>query len=373
MTATVELRDRVLRRFRDEAGPDDAAAVLRRLVSDEAPLLAGAAVSRVVHELSAEFIGLGVLQQFWADPDVTDVMVNGGGAVWIERRGVLLDTGLLVGAEQVMAIAERVLGPLGLRVDRARPVADGRLSDGSRFHVVIPPIAVDGPSLSIRRFAAAGFTIDQLASPTAARTLRTAVQDRRNIVVFGPTGSGKTTLLNALAQAVTPGDRVVTVEDAAELRLDTPHVVRLESRPANGDGAGAVVLRDLVRAALRMRPDRIVVGEVRGPEAFDMVWAMSTGHRGSLSTCHAADPSDALDRLETFVAMADANLPFAVARRQVRSAVELLVGMDRFADGARRVRSIHRVVADRDETGVVLQALFQDPAEAPGARTEVLA
>lgn len=347
---TPELRARLRRRFRDELDPDvEPATALQRLVGSEAPLLDAASATELAEQLAAEFVGLGALEQFWSDPDVSDVLVNADGAVWLERGGVLQLTEVRIDADQALAIAERVLGHLGLRVDRSRPVADGRLADGSRFHVVIPPVSIDGPVLSIRRFAAAGRALDELADAAASAILRDAVATRRNIVVFGGTGSGKTTLLNALAGLVRPGERIVTVEDAAELRLATPHVVRLEARPPNGDGAGAVAPRDLVRAALRMRPDRIVVGEVRGPEAFDMVWAMSTGHEGSLSTCHAASATVALSRLETFVAMADADLPFAVARRQVRAAVDLLVGIRRFDDGRRGVVSIHRVPDDPDE------------------------
>lgn len=343
------VQDRVRRRFRDELdSAESPTEMLRRLVTAEAPLLDGRGVNQLVQELSAELVGLGVLQRFWAEPEVTDVLVNGDGDVWVERNGVLQMTELRLRSEEVLGIAERVLGPLGLRVDRAQPVADGRLVDGSRFHVVVPPVAVDGPVLSIRRFARRGFGLDELAPGFFAPLLRSAVDQRANIVVFGGTGSGKTTLLNALAATVRPGERVVTVEDAAELQLDTAHVVRLEGRPANGDGAGRVTTRELVRAALRMRPDRIVVGEVRGPEAFDMVWAMSTGHDGSLSTCHAASANDALARLETFVAMADADLPFAVARRQVRSAVDLLVGVARTADGRRSVVTVHAVPDDPD-------------------------
>jgi pilus assembly protein CpaF len=237
-------------------------------------------------------------------------------------------------------IVERVLGPLGLRLDRTNAVVDGRMGDGSRVSVIGPPLAVDGVVLTIRRFAARAVPLARFAEAPVIDLLESLVANRANLVVFGATGSGKTTLLNALAARLPDGERVVTIEDTAELRLPGSHVVRLEARPPNAEGAGEVTIRQLVRAALRLRPDRIVVGEVRGPEAFDMLWAMATGHDGSMSTCHANGASDALRRLETFVLTAGADLPLAAVRSQVRAAVDVLVGVRRLADGRRVVDSV---------------------------------
>ena len=350
MKVADEVSDRVRRRFRDELADDGTPReLLASLVADEIPLLDGVSADEFVGRLHAEMVGLGRLEVLWNSADVTDILINGPGEVWVERAGQLEPSGLTLDLASIMSVIERVLGPLGLRADRSMPIADGRLADGSRLSVVLPPLAIDGPFVSIRRFAARTIPLDELAGPAVARVLREAIAERANIVVFGGTGSGKTTLLNALCALLDPTERIVTVEDAAELRLPLPHVVRLEARPANGEGVGRVSVRDLIRAALRLRPDRIIVGEVRGPEAFDMVWAMSTGHDGSLSTCHASSAAEALARLETFTAMADASLPFSVASRQVRAAVDVLVGIQRRPDGARKVVSVHRVV-QRDDT-----------------------
>lgn len=350
MSAPPAAVDRLRHRFREEsAGEEDATSLLERLVREELPLVDGDAAREVVTGLHRELVGLGRLEELWSDPGVTDVLVNGPGPVWVERAGRLECTTVTLDGPALAAAIERVIGPLGLRADRAMPVADGRLADGSRLSVVMPPVAPDGPLLSIRRFAARPVPLADLAPPPAVALLTEAMEARANLVVYGGTGSGKTTLLNALCAALPETERVVTVEDAAELRLPLPHVVRLEARPPNAEGLGRVTVRDLVRAALRLRPDRIVVGEVRGSEAFDMVWAMSTGHDGSLSTCHAATAAEALERLETFVVMADAGLPFAVASRQVRRAVDVLVGVARTDGAAREVRAIHVVESGADD------------------------
>ena len=246
--------------------------------------------------MAARVEGLGPLEPLLADPTVTEVMVNGPGPVWIERDGRLERVDVALDNATIGLLIERVVGPLGLRVDRASPLVDARLADGSRVNVVVPPLAIDGPCVTIRRFGTRRITLDEVCPPGVAALLAWAVRARCNVVVSGGTGAGKTTLLNALAAAIPAGERVVTIEDAAELRLPGDHVVRLESRPPNAEGAGAVDIRELVRNALRMRPDRIVVGEVRGPEALDMLQAMNTGHEGSLSTCHANGPADALRR-----------------------------------------------------------------------------
>jgi pilus assembly protein CpaF len=334
MTTAVKARahHRLLREVAPGVSID--AATVGAVVAEEAPLLGDADRRRMVDELLADLVGLGPLEPLLADPAVTDVMVNGGGDVWIERAGRLDRVELALEPTTVLHLIERVVAPLGLRVDRAQPLVDARLPDGSRVNAVVPPLAVDGPCLTIRRFGARAIPLARFGPPDVAGLLRRAVRERRNIVVCGGTGSGKTTLLNALAAEIPPGERIVTVEDAAELRLPQEHVVRLEARPANADGAGEVRIRDLVRNALRMRPDRIVVGECRGPEALDMLQAMNTGHEGSLSTCHANGPDDALRRLETMVLMGEVALSLTAVREQLTSALDLLVMVTR--QGARR-------------------------------------
>jgi pilus assembly protein CpaF len=263
--------------------------------------------------------------------------------------------------------------PLGLRVDRTSPLIDARLLDGSRVNVVIPPLAVDGPCITIRRFGARAIALNELCPPGMSELLAWAVRRRANILVSGGTGAGKTTLLNALAAAIPAGERVITIEDAAELRLPGEHVVRLEARPANADGLGAVTVRSLVRNALRMRPDRIIVGEVRGGEALDMVQAMNTGHEGSLSTCHANSPADALRRVETMVLMSDVALPLDAVREQLSAAIDLVVHVVRDSDGSRRVARVAEVADSANEERVrlltgdgVLRALPARPARTPG-------
>jgi pilus assembly protein CpaF len=330
-----------------QAGDGDAAALrstVARLAREEAPLLGGEAVAGVIERVVARATGLGPLEPLLADDDVSEVMVNGGGPVWVERAGRLERTGLVLDEATVTHLIERVVAPLGLRIDRSAPLVDARLPDGSRVNAVVPPLAIDGPCRTIRRFGARRVALDDVCPPGVAPLLAWAVHSRANVVVCGGTGSGKTTLLNALAAEIPDGERVVTVEDAAELRLPGDHVVRLEARPANAEGVGRVTIRDLVRNALRMRPDRIVVGEVRGGEALDMLQAMNTGHEGSLSTCHANSPADTLRRLETMVLMGDVALPLDAVRDQVRSAVDLVVQVARRPDGTRAVVAVVEVV-----------------------------
>jgi pilus assembly protein CpaF len=288
-------------------------------------------------------LGLGVLQSLFDDHTITEVMINGARPVWIERAGVLEQTDIELEPDAIERLIERVLGAVGRRVDRRAPFVDARLADGSRVNVIVPPVALDGPCVTIRRFAITAQPLAALVSPTIAALLTWAVHARLNIVVSGGAGAGKTTLLNALAGEIPPSQRVITVEDAAELRLPTAHVVRLEARPANAEGAGAVTIRDLVRNALRMRPDRIVVGEVRGAEALDMLQAMNTGHEGSLSTCHANSPVDALRRLETMVLLADASQSAAAVREQIVASIDLVVQVTRRSDGTREISEIAEV------------------------------
>ena len=308
------------------------------------PLLPLADAREVAHAVTARVSGLGPLEPLLADDTVTEVMVNGEGSVWIERRGALRAAGIRLARREVDLLVERIVGPLGLRADRTSPIADARLADGSRVNVVVPPLAVDGPCVTIRRFGARAIPLGAMCPPGVAELLGWAVAARSNIVVSGGTGAGKTTVLNALGALLPPGERIVTVEDTAELRLPAPHVVRLEARPATADGLGATTIRQLVRNALRMRPDRIVVGEVRGPEAVDMLWAMNTGHEGSLSTCHANSPLDALRRLEVMVLSAGLDLPMPAVRDQLSSSLDLIVQVARTGDGTRSIVAVAEVV-----------------------------
>ena len=343
------LRRRLIERARGGAGgavEDD----VRELVDREAAALAPAEREELVARVLRLATGLGPLEPLLADPSVDEVMVNGPGEVWVERRGRLEPAGVtFASAAELGHAIERVLAPLGRRVDEAAPLCDARLADGSRVNVVIPPLALGGPCLTIRRFRPAGFGLDDLvAGGTLPRGLAgflaRCVRARAAVLVSGGTSSGKTTTLGALSGAIPDGERIVTIEDAAELRLRQRHVVRLESRPANVEGRGEVTIRHLVRNALRMRPDRIVVGEVRGAEALDMLMALNTGHEGSLTTEHANSPEDALRRVETLALMAGVGLPHAAVREQVASALDLVVHQARGPDGRRRVEAVAEVV-----------------------------
>lgn len=314
------------------------------------PFLDDASLAVVIDRVRSRTTGLDRLDPLLADPTVDEVMVNGCGDVWIERQGRLECTGLALAPSTTMALLERIVTPLGLRIDRSMPWVDARLPDGSRVNAIIPPLAVDGPLLTIRRFSARGIDLETMAPPGVVRLLRWAVVARRNIVVSGGAGAGKTTLLNALAGAIDGDERVITIEDAAELRLPGRHVLRLEARPANVEGEGEVRIRQLVRNALRMRPDRIVVGEVRADEALDMLQAMNTGHDGSMSTCHANSPLDALRRLETLVLMGDVALPSGAVRAQLCAAIDLVVHVARDGDGGRRITAVAEPSIDGSES-----------------------
>ena len=343
------LRDRLLGEAAGHAD-GDLHERIRELVDREAGLLDDDARVRLATRIAERSFGLGPLEPLLADPSVDEVMVNGPGRVWVERDGRIEPTGASFDGESELRHAiERILAPLGRRVDEAEPLCDARLPDGSRVNVVVPPLALDGSVLTIRRFRPRGFgPADLVANGTWAQPLRDllqrAVQARCNVLISGGTGSGKTTTLNALTEFIGADERIVTVEDAAELRLRHPHVVRLEARPASLEGRGEVTVRRLVRNALRMRPDRIVVGEVRGAEALDMLSAMSSGHDGSLSTVHAGSPEEALRRVETLALMAGLGLPHEAVRDQVAGALDLVVHQARMSDGARRVVAVSEVV-----------------------------
>ena len=351
------LRERLVERAGEDAGLDPQAGI-RTLVEREAGLLDPDDREELVARVAERSFGLGPLEPLLRDPEVDEVMVNGLRPVWIERGGQVEETEVRFGSEADLRHAiERILAPLGRRVDEAEPLCDARLPDGSRVNVVLPPLALDGPVLTIRRFGLRSLGADDLVAlgtwPAALREfLAAAVRARLTILVCGGTGSGKTTTLNVLSSFVPTGERIVTIEDTAELRLQQPHVVRLEARPPSVEGRGEVTIRRLVRNALRMRPDRIVVGEVRGGEALDMLAAMTTGHDGSLSTVHAGSPAEALRRLETLALMAGVGLPHEAIRQQVADALDLVVHQERGGDGVRRVVAVSEVVRVAGGPGV---------------------
>ena len=365
------LRDRLVAGAGEAAagGGDDAQASIRALVDREAALLDPADRAELVARVCERSFGLGPLEPLLRDPQVDEIMVNGTGPVWVERGGRVEPSAVAFATEAELRHAiERILAPLGRRVDEAEPLCDARLPDGSRVNVVIPPLALDGPALTIRRFPRQSLGADDLVAlgtwPAALRDLlAAAVRARLTILVSGGTGSGKTTTLNVLSSFVGDGERIVTIEDAAELRLQQPHVVRLEARPPSVEGRGEVTIRRLVRNALRMRPDRIVVGEVRGGEALDMLAAMSTGHAGSLSTVHAGSPEEALRRLETLALMAGLGLPHAAIREQVADAIDLVVHQARLHDGRRRIVAVSEVV--RVAGGPATRELFRLRGDRP--------
>ena len=351
--ATVSLERVRLRVAEDPAvvaGEDDVArlATLRsavaRAVRDEGVLLPPDELARLVREIADGLAGLGPAQALLRDPAVTDVMINGPDEIWIERAGHLERTTLTFpDAEALHAAVLRVIGPLGHRLDRAKPFVDARLADGSRLHALLPPVAPHGPLVTVRKFAAVALDWEQLAMtgavpPAAATLLRTAIEARRSVVICGRTGTGKTTLLGLLLSEVGSGERVVVIEDAAELRPRCPHAVRLETVPANAEAAGEMTLRDLVRQALRMRPDRLVVGEVRGVELVDVLQALATGHEGCMTTVHARAAEEALVRLEGMALLA--GLPLDAARAQLEVGLDLLVVCGRGPDGERGVTQI---------------------------------
>src|SRR5438034_6882155 len=348
--------------------PDRVHAEVTRLAEDlllaENAPLSVVERDRLVSEVHHELFGLGPLEPLLADPSISDILVNSYANIYIERRGKLEKTSIsFKDDEHLMRVIERIVSTVGRRVDEAQPMVDARLSDGSRVNAIIPPLALDGPVLSIRRFG-----VDPLKMPTliekGALTKEIAllsemcVRARLNVVISGGTGAGKTTLLNALSAYIPADERIVTIEDSAELQLQQPHVVRLETRPPNIEAKGEVTQRDLVRNALRMRPDRIVIGEVRGGEAVDMLQAMNTGHDGSLTTIHANTPRDALSRLETMIQMTGMRLSDRAMRQQIASALDLVLQVARMSDGSRRVTSISEITGMEGET-ITMQEIFQ--------------
>jgi pilus assembly protein CpaF len=351
--------------------------ITEELLAEEGTPLNRQERERIVIEVQHETFGLGPIEPLMRDPTVSDVLVNGPKEVYVERRGRLERTDVQFRDDaHLVQIIERIVSKVGRRVDESSPMVDARLPDGSRVNAIIPPLALDGPILSIRRFAVDPFKMPDLLkfgtlTPTLAEILEAAVKARLNMLISGGTGSGKTTLLNVLSNAIPNTERIVTIEDSAELQLQQDHVVRLETRPPNIEGKGAVTQRDLVRNALRMRPDRIIVGEVRGAEALDMLQAMNTGHDGSISTVHANSTRDGLARIETMVLMAGISLPGRAMREYISSALDLLVHLARLSDGTRKVVRVTEVVGMEGDT-VTLQDIFIFEQKGMDASGEVL-
>jgi pilus assembly protein CpaF len=340
----------------------DLRAVILQVVDEDRIVLGRGQKELMVQRILDDVLGFGPIEPLLNDPSISEIMINGPHLIFIERNGCLSQSQVVFENNQhLMNVIDRMVAPIGRRVDESSPMVDGRLPDGSRINVIIPPLALSGPTVTIRKFGLKVFTFDGLiengtVSSEMAEFLRKAVKGRLNILVTGGTGSGKTTLLNALSGLIPPNERIVTIEDAAELKFSQPHVVRLESRPANIEGRGRVAIRDLVINALRMRPDRIVVGEVRGGETLDMLQAMNTGHNGSLTTAHANSPTEALSRLETMALMAGLELPIVVIRAQIAGAFDLIVHMERRADG-RRLLSAAMELAGLDDDRIVLRPI----------------
>lgn len=362
------LMDRLNLKIIDELEPDvvrnEIGELVRELLLEEDTPLNLEEREKLVREVQDEVLGLGPLEPLLADNSISDILVNTYKQIYVERHGLLERTAVrFQNDEHLLRIIDKIASSVGRRVDESSPMVDARLADGSRVNAVIPPLAVDGPILSIRKFSVDPYTSTDLlnfksVTPGIVDFLKAAVKSRINILVTGGTGSGKTTFLNVLSGFIPDSERIITIEDSAELQLQQPHVVRMETRPPNIEGKGEVVQRDLVKNSLRMRPDRIVVGEVRGGEALDMLQAMNTGHDGSLSTIHANSPRDALTRLEHMVGMSGVHIPPLVVRQQIAAAINLVVSTERLADGRRIVSSVQEITG-MEESVVNMQEIFQ--------------
>ena len=338
--------------------------VVERLCDTENPLLNRVERERLIDEVLDETFGFGPLEALLKDPTISDILVNGPHKVYVERRGKLEKTDVKFrDNEHLLQIIDRIVSKVGRRVDETSPMVDARLPDGSRVNAIIPPLALDGPTMSIRRFGANPLKLEDLLNykaftPEMAMLMEACIKARLNIVISGGTGSGKTTLLNTLSSFIPHDERVITIEDAAELQMQQDHVVRLETRPANIEGKGAITTRDLVRNALRMRPERIIIGECRGAEALDMLQAMNTGHAGSMTTLHANTSRDAQSRLETMIMMAGMDLPIKAMRQQISSAVDLIVQVNRLQGGPRKITSLSEVLGMEGEV-IIMQEIFR--------------
>lgn len=361
----LDLKRMMMGAVKDEELSEKARKVIDEIIESKSEKIPkGVSKGQIANDVFDEAMGLGPLEPFLADPDVTEIMVNGPSSIYIEKKGKLtLSESQFLDDQQLLGIIERIVAPIGRRIDESQPMVDARLKDGSRVNAIIPPLSLKGPCVTIRKFAKIPYKVGDLitfGSMTAemAEFFRISVKLRKNILISGGTGSGKTTLLNVMSSFLPTTDRIVTIEDAAELRLNQHHVISLEARPPNIEGRGAINIRDLVRNSLRMRPDRIVVGECRGGEALDMLQAMNTGHDGSLTTAHANSPRDALARMETMVLMAGMDLPVKAIREQVASAIDLIVQQDRFSDGTRKITSVTEIVGMENDI-ITMQELFK--------------
>jgi pilus assembly protein CpaF len=350
---------------------------ISEILDEEGRLLTDADRARLIEEIKNELLGLGPLEPLLWDDEITDILVNGPSQVYVERGGKLYLTDVSFQDDQhLMLIIDRIVSQVGRRVDEASPMVDARLPDGSRINAIIPPLALDGPALSIRRFGKRRYAVDDLVAkdsitPDMVEFLRAIIRARLNVLVCGGTGSGKTTMLNCISAFIPVDERVVTIEDSAELVLQQPHVVRLETRPPNVEGKGEVTARELVRNTLRMRPDRIIVGEVRGSEVFDMLQAMSTGHDGSLCTIHANTPRDSMGRLEMMMLLAGWSIPQRAMRQQIASALNVIVHVSRMSDGARKVMRISELVGMEGDM-IMMQDLYEFHRTGINAQGKVL-
>jgi pilus assembly protein CpaF len=361
---TIDLRRKDVRQFSDQDLRAESETLIREILQTRLELPAHIDRELLISDVLDEVVGLGALEKLLADPTVTEVMVNRADEIYVERKGKLERCkAAFTSDEAIRAVIDRIVAPLGRRIDEASPMVDARLKDGSRVNAIIPPLALKGPTITIRKFNRRVFGPEDIvrlgtANDEMLAFLRVCVVHRKNIVVAGGTGSGKTTLLNVLSNLIPKGERVITIEDAAELKLNHPHLVSLEARPSNVEGKGVVAIRDLVRNSLRMRPDRIIVGECRGGETLDMLQAMNTGHDGSLTTVHANSPRDVISRLEVMTLLAGLEIPVSAIREQVASAVDVIVQQMRLADGSRRITSIVEVTGVENGT-VQLLELFR--------------
>lgn len=362
-----EIKENSLKEFDTEDGTEglekEITNIVENYLNEENSYITKLERQKLTSEIIDESIGFGPINPLLHDPNVSEIMVNGPEQVYVEKKGKLIQTDVTFKDEQhVMKVIEKIVAPLGRRIDESSPMVDARLPNGSRVNVIIPPLALNGPTITIRKFSEKPFTVKDLINfgtitPNVAMLLKACVEARLNIVVSGGTGSGKTTTLNVISSFIPDDERIVTIEDAAELQLGQEHIIRLETRPPNIEGKGAISIRDLVRNSLRMRPDRIVVGEVRSGEALDMLQAMNTGHDGSLTTGHANSPRDMISRLETMVLMAGMELPVKAIREQISSAVDLIVQQSRLKDGSRRITHITEVLGMEGDI-ITLQDIF---------------